>query len=154
MVKSHCVTFPINNNRVDAPFSIIYSNVWGPAPLSTHNGMRWFVIFVDDFSIFCSSFDLCLSSLDIILKRCVETNLMLNQEKCHFMVIEVSHVMAVEYQFTIFVVRVCLWMLEGRCVWLFASMDVHGCMGRMCKDMHFRVFEWGSSCTFTAHVKS
>ena len=43
-------------------------------------------VFMDDFSIFCSSFDLCLSSLDIILKRCVETNLVLNLEKCHFMV--------------------------------------------------------------------
>ena len=48
MTKSHRITFPINNNRVDAPFSIIYSNVWGPAPLSTHNGMRWFVTFVVD----------------------------------------------------------------------------------------------------------
>ena len=48
MAKSHHATFPINNNRVDAPFSIIYSDVWEPALLPTHNGMRWFVTFVDD----------------------------------------------------------------------------------------------------------
>ena len=48
MEKGHHVTFPINNNRVDAPFSIIYSDVWEPALLPTHNGMRWFVTFVDD----------------------------------------------------------------------------------------------------------
>jgi len=50
MEKTHRVTFPINNNRANAPFSIIHSDVWGPTPLSTHNGMRWFVIFVDDYT--------------------------------------------------------------------------------------------------------
>ena len=43
-------------------------------------------VFMDDFSIFYPSFYLCLSNLDIVLKRCVETNLVLNWEKCHFMV--------------------------------------------------------------------
>ncbi|KAB2600464.1 non-lysosomal glucosylceramidase [Pyrus ussuriensis x Pyrus communis] len=32
------------------------------------------------------SFDNCLDNLTLILKRCVETNLVLNWEKCHFMV--------------------------------------------------------------------
>ena len=41
---------------------------------------------MDDFSVFGSSFDLCLKSLDIVLKRCKETNLVPNWEKCHFMV--------------------------------------------------------------------
>ena len=48
MAKIHRATFPINNNRANAPFSIIHSDVWGPAPLPTHNGMRWFVTFVDN----------------------------------------------------------------------------------------------------------
>ncbi|KAM1373686.1 hypothetical protein ACFX2I_024358 [Malus domestica] len=43
-------------------------------------------IFMDDFSVFGSSFDNCLDNLTLILKRCVETNLVLNLEKCHFMV--------------------------------------------------------------------
>ena len=33
-----------------------------------------------------ASFDDCLHNLSLILKRCVETNLVLNWEKCHFMV--------------------------------------------------------------------
>ena len=41
---------------------------------------------MDDFSIFGSSFDVCLSNLEIVLKRCVDTNLILNWEKCHFIV--------------------------------------------------------------------
>ncbi|KAM2340085.1 hypothetical protein PS2_018986 [Malus domestica] len=43
-------------------------------------------VFMDDFSVFGDSFDGCLHNLSLILKRCVETNLVLNSEKCHFMV--------------------------------------------------------------------
>jgi len=45
-------------------------------------------IFMDDFSVFGSSFDSCLSNLTLVLKRCQETNLVLNWEKCQFMVKE------------------------------------------------------------------
>ncbi|CAN6583707.1 unnamed protein product [Malus baccata var. baccata] len=43
-------------------------------------------VFIDDFSVFGDSFDGCLHNLSLILKRCIETNLVLNWEKCHFMV--------------------------------------------------------------------
>ena len=43
---------------------------------------------MDDFSVFGSSFDPCLRNLERMLARCVDTNLMLNWEKCHFMVTE------------------------------------------------------------------
>ncbi|GKB28834.1 reverse transcriptase domain-containing protein [Tanacetum coccineum] len=45
-------------------------------------------VFMDDFSVFGDSFSSCLSHLDIMLKRCEDTNLVLNWEKCHFMVKE------------------------------------------------------------------
>jgi len=45
-------------------------------------------VFMDDFFVFGKSFDQCLFHLDVVLKRCTETNLILNWEKCHFMVIE------------------------------------------------------------------
>ncbi|XP_074327598.1 uncharacterized protein LOC141665510 [Apium graveolens] len=35
-------------------------------------------VFMDDFSIFGTSYDECLHNLDLVLKRCVETNLVLN----------------------------------------------------------------------------
>nr|KYP36884.1 Retrovirus-related Pol polyprotein from transposon opus [Cajanus cajan] len=38
------------------------------------------------FTVYGSSFDACLDSLDRVLNRCIETNLVLNFEKCHFMV--------------------------------------------------------------------
>ncbi|GKE31503.1 hypothetical protein Tco_1450825 [Tanacetum coccineum] len=45
-------------------------------------------IFMDDFSVFGDSFSSCLSHLDKMLKRCEDTNLVLNWEKCHFIVKE------------------------------------------------------------------
>ncbi|XP_022007536.1 uncharacterized protein LOC110906766 [Helianthus annuus] len=45
-------------------------------------------VFMDDFSVYGSSFNQCLMNLERMLKRCVETKLMLNWEKCHFMVTE------------------------------------------------------------------
>nr|GEU33806.1 reverse transcriptase domain-containing protein [Tanacetum cinerariifolium] len=42
-------------------------------------------VFMDDFSVFGYSFSSCLSNLDKMLKRCEDTNLVLNWEKCHFM---------------------------------------------------------------------
>ena len=38
------------------------------------------------FEFAISVFDACLDSLDRVLNRCIETNLGMNFEKCHFMV--------------------------------------------------------------------
>ncbi|WZZ71012.1 hypothetical protein YC2023_082382 [Brassica napus] len=45
-------------------------------------------VFMDDFSVYGSSFATCLSNLCKVLQRCEDTNLVLNWEKCHFMVKE------------------------------------------------------------------
>ena len=45
-------------------------------------------VFMDDFSILGDSFDNCLENLRSVLIRCEEINLVLNWEKCHFMVQE------------------------------------------------------------------
>ncbi|GKE87796.1 reverse transcriptase domain-containing protein [Tanacetum coccineum] len=45
-------------------------------------------VFIDDFSVIGDSFTSCLSHLDKMLTRCEDTNLVLNWEKCHFMVKE------------------------------------------------------------------
>ena len=45
-------------------------------------------IFMDDFIVFGSSFNHCLSNLELVLERCEQTNFVLNWEKCHFMVKE------------------------------------------------------------------
>ncbi|MCQ7416404.1 reverse transcriptase family protein, partial [Salmonella enterica] len=45
-------------------------------------------VFMDDFSVFGGSFQNCLENLGKVLKRCEDTHLVLNWEKCHFMVKE------------------------------------------------------------------
>ena len=45
-------------------------------------------IFMDDFTVYGSSFEQCLHNLGTVLQRCKDKNLALNWEKCHFMVTE------------------------------------------------------------------
>jgi len=45
-------------------------------------------VFMDDFLVYGSSFSSCLLNLCRVLTRCEETNLVLNSEKCYFMVQE------------------------------------------------------------------
>ena len=45
-------------------------------------------VFMDDFSVYGKTFSHCLENLDKVLQRCKEKDLVLNWEKCHFMVRE------------------------------------------------------------------
>jgi hypothetical protein len=45
-------------------------------------------VFMDDFSVYGTTFDHCLENLDKVLQRCQEKDLILNWEKCQFMVHE------------------------------------------------------------------
>ncbi|GKE11135.1 reverse transcriptase domain-containing protein, partial [Tanacetum coccineum] len=45
-------------------------------------------VFMDDFLVFGYSFDLCLNNLEQMLIRCKQAHLVLNWDKCHFMVTE------------------------------------------------------------------
>ena len=54
-------------------------------------------VFMDDLTVFRNSFDNCLDNLENVLKRCEEKGLVLNWEKCHYMVaygIVLGHVMS------------------------------------------------------------
>ncbi|XP_070004674.1 uncharacterized protein [Nicotiana sylvestris] len=105
------IIFPISYNN----WEIKHSHPKGPFPLSLHlpdaghrmqfglcNAPATFQrcmlafftnmvedimeVFMDDFSMVGDSFKDCLHNLKRVLNRCVETNLVLNWEKCHFMV--------------------------------------------------------------------
>ena len=43
---------------------------------------------MDDITVYGGSFEECLINLVTVLHRCIEKNLVLNWEKCHFMVNE------------------------------------------------------------------
>nr|CAN69880.1 hypothetical protein VITISV_017361 [Vitis vinifera] len=43
-------------------------------------------VFMDDITIYGGTFEECLVNLEAVLNRCIENDLVLNWEKCHFMV--------------------------------------------------------------------
>ena len=45
-------SYPFNKSDSfsSAPFDLIHFDIWGPAPVPTEGGSKYFVIFVDDFS--------------------------------------------------------------------------------------------------------
>jgi hypothetical protein len=43
-------------------------------------------VFMDDLSVYGKTFKDCLANPDKVIKRCQEADLVLNWEKCHFMV--------------------------------------------------------------------
>ena len=45
-------------------------------------------VYMDDITIYGEMFEECLANLETMLQRCIEKNLVLNWEKCHFMVNE------------------------------------------------------------------
>jgi hypothetical protein len=48
--KSTQLPFPTSTTRVTAPLHLIFSDVWGPAPMYSRNGFRYYVSFLDAFS--------------------------------------------------------------------------------------------------------
>ena len=41
---------PRDNKRAASPFELVHSDVWGPCPITSKSGFKYFVTFVDDFS--------------------------------------------------------------------------------------------------------
>jgi len=50
LAKAHKLSFPTSFSTSNAPLDVIHSDVWGPSPICSNNGYRYYVIFVDDHS--------------------------------------------------------------------------------------------------------
>ena len=50
--------FSHSNTIASSPLEIVYSDVWGPAPISSINGFRYYVAFIDAYSRFTWFFPL------------------------------------------------------------------------------------------------
>ncbi|KAI4312338.1 hypothetical protein MLD38_037155 [Melastoma candidum] len=48
MSKIHRYPFPVSEAHSARPFDLIHSDVWGPSPISSVTGARYFVLFIDD----------------------------------------------------------------------------------------------------------
>ena len=50
--KMHNLPFPNSQFIASAPFELVHSDLWGPAPINSMNGFRYYILFVDHYSRF------------------------------------------------------------------------------------------------------
>ena len=50
LAKQTRLPFSLSSSRSEASFDLVHSDVWGPTPINSYNGFKYFVIFIDDFS--------------------------------------------------------------------------------------------------------
>jgi hypothetical protein len=48
--KQTHLSFNKSESLSSTPFDLVHSDIWGPAPVPTEGGSRYFVIFLDDYS--------------------------------------------------------------------------------------------------------
>ena len=53
LAKFSALPFPKSITISHTPFDLIHSDVWGPAPVATKGGSRYYVSFIDDCTRFC-----------------------------------------------------------------------------------------------------
>lgn len=46
--KHHQGHFPMSQSRAKKPLELIHSDVWGPAPILSREGFKYYIHFVDD----------------------------------------------------------------------------------------------------------
>jgi len=56
--KSHRLPFSINNTCCDLPFDLLHCDLWGPSPICSTTGFRYYAVFVDDCTRFSWFFPL------------------------------------------------------------------------------------------------
>ncbi|KAL2534481.1 Integrase catalytic domain-containing protein [Abeliophyllum distichum] len=50
--KSHSLPFSLSTSHAKAPLELIYTDVWGQAPIQSVAGFKYYIAFLDDFSRF------------------------------------------------------------------------------------------------------
>ena len=60
--KSKFLPFSPSNSRAKAPLDLIHTDIWGPSPVQSRSGHRFYILFVDDYSRFTWLFPLKFKS--------------------------------------------------------------------------------------------
>jgi hypothetical protein len=69
MSKSHQLPFSQSSTRVNHPLEMIYTDVWGPSPLCSTVGNKYYVSFLDAHSRYTWLFPISLKS-DVCIIFC------------------------------------------------------------------------------------
>ena len=60
--KSHRLPYSYSQHQTTKPLEIIHSDLWGPSPVTSRTGNRYYVIFIDDFTRYTWLYPLKLKS--------------------------------------------------------------------------------------------
>jgi len=60
--KSHSLPFSSSQIHSDVPLALIYSDVWGPSPICSSSGFKYYVSFLDDYSSYSWLFPITCKS--------------------------------------------------------------------------------------------
>jgi histone deacetylase 1/2 len=60
--KSSCLSLGPTGHKTSTPLELIFSDVWGPAPMLSSDGFRYFVIFVDAHTKFIWFYPIAVKS--------------------------------------------------------------------------------------------
>ncbi|RDY11487.1 hypothetical protein CR513_03831, partial [Mucuna pruriens] len=86
------IIYPISDSQWVSPMQVVPKKSGMIVMKNQHDELECMEVFMDDFTEYADSFEACLENLFKVLKRCVNTNLVLNFEKCHFMPTSVREV--------------------------------------------------------------
>ena len=68
--KSHCLPFHLFPTVSSHPLDLVFLDVWGPSPIASVNGNKYYVCFIDDFSKFTWLYPIsCKSDVLAIFKK-------------------------------------------------------------------------------------
>ncbi|RDY05515.1 Retrovirus-related Pol polyprotein from transposon opus, partial [Mucuna pruriens] len=82
------IIYPISDSQWASLVQVVPKKSGMTIMKNQHYKLDCMEVFMDDFTVCVDSFDACLENLSKVLTRCLDTNLVLNFEKCHFMVTE------------------------------------------------------------------
>lgn len=50
MAKSHRLPFSLSDTSTSAPFQLVHMDVWGPSPIPSNKGFRYYLLVIDDYT--------------------------------------------------------------------------------------------------------
>ena len=59
MAKVHQLPHPVSSHKYNSPLELVYSDIWGPAPIPARSGCRYYICFLDAYTKYS-----CISLLE------------------------------------------------------------------------------------------
>jgi hypothetical protein len=88
----HKLPFVHSQFQSTQPLELVHSDVWGPAPISSSNGYKYYLLFVDDFSryswLFCLNINLMYFLLSNTSKPLLKNSILHKSSSLELIVVE------------------------------------------------------------------